>query len=228
MVLFYSLIALCVALAVALLLTAGKTIRLTLWKRLTVLLFGCAAGVAGLNLMYWIENGSFTGRSFFGAYFFGPLGLLLACLVLRVSMEDRKDLLDLSAICLTMALAIMKLHCYREGCCGGRVLWATASGSSVRFPSQLTEAAFALVLTVVLLRFLRRGNYRGRLLPLAYVVYGAGRFLLNLLREVQPFHGMLPAGNLWALLSVLIGVTALYISYLRRVNARQKHAARRH
>lgn len=228
MPIYYILLVLCGALCVAALLIAGRTIRLTLWKKLVVTLVSFVVAYFGVHLMSWIESGSFSGRSFFGAYFIGPVCAFLLCLLLRVPRESRSDLLDLSGPCIVLTMGILKLACYIQGCCRGRVLWTAANGDPVRFPSQLAECAFCVILAAVLLYLIWRGRHRGRVLIYTYIAYGVGRFLLNFLRDVQPFHGMLPSGNLWALLSVLIGVTALYVSYLRRVNAQQKRAAHRH
>lgn len=171
-----------------------------------VLLTAC--GLASVKIMFFIESGGWSGLSFFGAVFFEPVFLLLLALILR---EKWKTLLDLSAPSICGMLMVMKLHCIRFNCCKGRVLFENAAGEAVRFPSQVVELVAALVLAVVLIRMMREEKNRGKIYPLFMVSYGVSRFILNLCRETTPFVWILPAGNFWSLVAIVIGLLWLLI-----------------
>lgn len=172
----------------------------------SVLLTVC--GLTSTKIMYFIERGGWSGQSFFGAVFFVPVFLWLFARLLR---EKWTRLLDLSAPSICGMLAIMKVECFRSGCCKGRILYENAAGEGVRFPSQIVEMVAALVLLAVLMRFLRQPKNHGRIYPLFMLFYGTSRFFLNLLRETKPMVWILPAGNFWSLVAVAIGTAWLII-----------------
>ena len=74
------------------------------------------------------------------------------------------------------------------------------------------EGFAALGITLVLLLLLCRGKHAEKLYPLYLVIYGGTRFVLNFLRETRPFVLAVPAGHLWSLVSILIGLLWLYAS----------------
>lgn len=171
-----------------------------------VLLTVC--GFASVKIMFFIESGRWSGLSFFGAVFLEPVFLLLLALLLR---EKWTTLLDLSAPSICGMLMVMKLECLRSGCCKGRMLFVNEAGKVVRFPSQIVELLAAVALAVVLIRLMRDAKYRGKIYPLFMVLYGGSRFILNLCRETTPFVWILPAGNFWALIAIVIGILWLVI-----------------
>lgn len=171
-----------------------------------VLLTVC--GLASVKIMNYVESGSWSGLSFFGAVFLEPVFLLLLSLLLR---EKWETLLDLSAPSICGMLMVMKVHCMIFNCCKGRVLFENAAGEVVRFPSQIVELLAALALAVVLIRLMRDAGNRGRIYPLFMVLYGGSRFILNLCRETTPFVWILPAGNFWSLIAIVIGIVWLMI-----------------
>lgn len=58
---------------------------------------------------------------------------------------------------------------------------------------------------------MRKQKNRGRIYPWFMVLYGITRFGWNLLRETKPFVWVLPAGNFWSLIAIVIGVLWLLI-----------------
>lgn len=173
------------------------------------------AGVLSVKLMYFIENGSFSGQSFFGAIFFVPLLFVPITLLLRLPY---RSVLDLCAPSICIMLAIMKLECLRSGCCIGKFLYFNADGKGVRFPSRELELAAALIIMAVLIMFIRKGKLGGKIYPVFMIVYGIARFILNWFRETTPFIFGLPAGNFWSIISVIAG--AIWLISLER--SRQK------
>lgn len=187
----------------AVMLLGNRQYRFLHWK---VVLSACVltvVGTAGTKLMVFIENGSWGGFSFYGAVFLVPVGMLLTGRCLRLSGGP---LLDLCALGVCIMLALMKVNCLVSGCCGGRILFLRADGTPVRFPSQIVEGAVALLLMLVLLRLLRGGKYEGRIYPCFMVIYGIVRYILNFLRDTEPVVWILPSGNIWSLLSIVVGV----------------------
>lgn len=227
---FKLLLCLCVVFVFIILYFTKDTIRLPLWKSAVIFLFASASGIVGLKIMRWIEEGVWVGKSFFGAYYFGPIGVVHACLLLRTSLDEIEDMLDVSAPCLCASLAVMKIQCKINGCCQGIVLKTLEDGSLVRFPSQIVECVTALILLIYLLYLIRKGNRRGTVYFRFLIIYGALRFGLNLLRETTPWIWGLSAGCFWALLSFLLGWLFLYLRTLRleavsdRMNSKNKNA----
>ncbi len=179
-----------------------KDYGVSLVKALLISVLLTVFGVFSVLLMFFIENGSFGGVSFFGAVFFVPLFLFPLSLLLKIRYPDY---LDLSAPMICAMLAIMKLNCLRAGCCAGMIL-RYEDGAPVRFPSQIVELIVALVICLLLVGAIKGKILRGALYPAFMILYGATRFALNLLRETEEAFFGLAIGNLWALLSTAVGL----------------------
>ena len=175
-----------------------------------------AAGIIGAKLMAMIESGIWGGKSFYGALFFAPLIMLPVALALRIPYSR---LMDLCAPAECVMLALLKVQCLYDGCCFGRLLGISSSGRAIRFPSQIVECVSALLLMAVLLIIIRRGRAKGTVYPWYMVLYGVMRFILNLFRETTPFIWILPAGNFWSLVSLVLGGALLLIALRRRGRA---------
>ena len=191
--------------------------RFRIWKLLLSTVVLTLAGVLGAYLMAWLESGSFGGRSFYGAVFLPPAIMAFTALLLKLPAEK---LIDLSAVGECIMLAILKVQCIRDGCCGGRPVINPFSGESFIFPSQEVELINALVIMVVLLLIISRRKNTGRIYPLYMIIYGISRFVLNLFRDTSPFVWILPAGTFWSLISIAAGFLWLFV--LRRTRNRKK------
>ena len=182
---------------------------LPIWKTLLSAAVLTVLGVLGAKIMFLLESGFWAGASFYGAVFFPPLFMVLLALLLHV---PPLDLLDLCAPAECVMLAILKIQCAVKGCCGGILLTTTADGVYIRFPSQIVELLNALALMIVLLHFIHKGVWRGRIYPMYMLLYGITRFVFNLLRDTTPFLLGLPAGNFWSLISIMIALIWLYFA----------------
>ncbi len=198
-----------IAMAVVMLLPCCWQVGIPTWKALFSAAVLTVLGVLGAKLMFLLESGFWAGTSFYGAVFFPPLLMVLLALLLRV---PPLDLLDLCAPAECVMLAILKVQCAVNGCCGGMLLTITADGTYIRFPSQIVELFNALALMIVLLHFIHKGVWRGRIYPMYMLLYGITRFVLNLLRDTTPFLLGLPAGNFWSLISIMIALIWLYFA----------------
>ncbi|MBR1409179.1 MAG: prolipoprotein diacylglyceryl transferase [Clostridia bacterium] len=186
------------------------------WKTAILSVLLACAGYTGAKLMFAIEaGGRLDGRSFFGALLFVPPLMVLAALALRMPLGDA---LDLCAPGECVMLALLKVKCLMDGCCAGMILRTTDSGSVIRFPSQISEGGHALLLCGVLMVLIRRGRWRGQVYAWYMILYSVGRFILNLLRETEPFIWILPAGNFWSLITLAAGTTWLLLKRQRAVH----------
>lgn len=188
-----------------------------MWKLPIVSFYLTIAGVLGTLFLYYIENGYIKGTSFYGAVLLVPV-LMLPVLVLRISFHDLMDLIAPSGCAM---VAIMKLDCIRAGCCEG-VLLTKLGLPDTRFPAQLTELAASLAIMVVLLRMQSHpeGKYRGKIYPYYLLLYGVIRFCLNWFRaDLAPFVWILPPGNFWSVIAVVLGAMWLLLLRLRRKNS---------
>ena len=199
-----------IAMAAVMLLPRRWQAGLPMWKTLLSAAVLTALGVLGAKLMFLIESGFWAGTSFYGAVFFPPMIMVLLALLLRV---PPLALLDLCAPAECVMLAILKMQCAVNGCCVGILLTITADGTYIRFPSQIIELLNALVLMVMLLWLIRKGTWQGRIYPIYMLLYGITRFILNLLRDTEPFLLGLPAGNFWSLVAIVIALIWLRLAH---------------
>ena len=184
---------------------------LQIWKLALSSIFLTASGTAGAYLLYFIENGKWGGISFYGSLFVIPILFIVISPLMRIQYGT---LLDISAPCVSFMLALNKVNCVRTGCCKGIILKTNPDGSVERFPSQLVELIAALIICGVLIYLITKCKLRGIVYPSFLVIYGVTRFIFNLLRDVDPWIWILPAGNFWSLASIVLGV--LWIVFARK------------
>lgn len=182
---------------------------ISLWKGLIATILLTVFGTLGTFIMYFIENGGIGGTSFYGAVFLVPAAFALVALLLRIPYGR---IMDLCAIGECIMLALMKVQCQIYGCCGGRLLFTTAEGVNVYFPSQIMELITALVIFTLLLCWALKGKKQGEIYGWYLLIYGVARFVLNIFREAWVTKEMLlPFGNIWSLVAIAIGVIWLVV-----------------
>lgn len=162
------------------------------------------------QILFFVENGEWGGTSFFGAVLLLPLLVMLFSKMKCVSFAKITDLIAPSGLAM---YAVNKLNCYVAGCCAGKLMRFTEYGVPVYFPSQICELSTTLVIVLILFVIERFKIFNGKIYPIALVLYGISRFVLNLYRDSKPFVLGLPIGNIWALISVLVGVLWIFISH---------------
>ena len=181
-----------------------KRYGIRLWKSVPVAVALTITGTIGTYIWYFIEASWFGGRSYYGAVFLVPIAFVYFARLMKIPYGE---LMDFCAPAECVMLAIMKYQCLVDGCCGGKVLLSIAMDGSVVFPSQIVELANALIIMTVLMVMAFTGKWRGKIYPWYLVIYGATRFVLNFLREdTSPLLLCLPAGNLWSLLAIFVGI----------------------
>lgn len=217
--LFYGILAVGFLLTSALYAVSCRN-KVPVWKCVLTGALALGAGYLGARILYSVEHGHWGhgGISFYGSVFLVPAVVALAAWLMRVKPGV---LLDPSAAAISFISVMVKINCLREGCCRGMVLRVDELGEPLtRFPSQIVESCAALVLGVFFLLLLRQKRFNNRLYPMFMVIYGVVRFLLNLLRDTEPFVLGLAAGNFWSLISIGIGAAWLVCSNRRRTPLR--------
>ncbi|MCI9448875.1 MAG: prolipoprotein diacylglyceryl transferase [Clostridiales bacterium] len=200
----------------AVMLYCRKYCEISLVKTIIIAPILMLAGVECDHLMNYIEQGYWSGMSFYGSVLFLPIVFILVALILRVPYGRMMDMLAIAA-CPTLAL--MKLNCFLNGCCYGFVLKEYEDGLTIRFPSQIVELINGVILMFVLLHILKKGNRKGEIYPLFMIIYGTTRFILNFFRgDLRGFLWIIPQGHLWSLISVIIGIIWITVVKERRSN----------
>lgn len=172
------------------------------------------AGIISSYIMAFVESGTWGGRSFYGGVFLVPLFLYPVAKLLRIRYGE---LMDAAAPAASILLSAMKIQCLVDGCCYGRLFMT--SSMSFRFPSQIVECLYAFIMMWFMLFMIKKGNQRNLVCAWWFVIYGTGRFFLNLLRETTPWLGPLPSGNVWSLLAVIIGCIVLIVNKKKKEEA---------
>lgn len=185
--------------------------RIPAWKTIIISVLLTLAGLAGAKLMRFIESGVLTGESYYGAVFFAPILMIVAALLFHVKISD---VLDMCAPAECIMLALLKVNCLIQGCCGGKIF--EAFGESFVFPSQLAEMLNGIVLMFVLLIMIRYEKNREKIYPWYMILYGVTRFILNFFRETEPFVFGIPSGHLWSIVSVIVGIVWIILISMRR------------
>lgn len=154
---------------------------------------------------------------FGGAVFYGGLlgGLAAGLIYLKKAGLDVGLYSDMSAPVIPLFHTFGRIGCFLGGCCYGvpsecGFIFTHSPAEGVngvrRFPIQLVESAFCLLLFLLLWYLLEKGRLKNRLLCLYLTCYPIGRFILEFWRGDEY------RGRLWGLstsqwISVLLVVT---------------------
>ena len=184
-------------------------------------LFGCLSGIyraIGKEETLTMDTVLQTGIVFYGGLF----GLLAVYHVLANRPEKVRspETMDLLIVTVPLFHTIARVGCFFGGCCFGipwkgvfAICYTTRNMSAVvteyRFPVQLAEALFNLILFVYLVILVSRRDWKEKSLTRRYLwIYSTGRFLLEFFRgdAVRGIVGNLSFGQMISLL-VWIGLT---------------------
>lgn len=195
----------------------SKAYRQKLWKSFPIAFILTITGTISTLIWFFIENFHMGGWSFYGAVFIVPIVFVLIAKLFRIPYGD---LMDICAPAECMMLVIMKFQCMMDGCCRGRVMYTTADGVAVAFPSQAVELVNALLVFAVLMILAMRKNNRGTIYLWYLIIYGCTRFVLNFFRSTTPVIFGLSYGTIWSICSVAVGAALLVLIKKKTVNQR--------
>lgn len=191
-----------------------KKVGQPLWKAAILAVALVLTGYYGSELWFFVENGEFGGRSFYGAVLFSPVVFFAVGRLLKIPYADAMDTVA-PAGCLTLAL--VKLQCLRDNCCIGKELYVDARYMVVRFPSQQVEMAAFGIIALILLAISASRKNRGTVFCWFMILYGAARFVLDFYRDIKaPFLFGLSAGSFWSACAFLLGIGSLIAVCLLR------------
>lgn len=184
-----------------------KWYGLAIWKSIVISIALVITGLIGSRIWYYVENGTFRGRSFYGAIFLAPVVFFSVSKIIKIQYGHS---LDFCATAGCLALSLVKIQCLRDGCCDGMVLYLDANYNYVKFPSQIVEMIAFLVIGTILFLVSSKEKNRGKIFPLFLCLYGASRFVLNFFRDgIEPYALGLSAGSFWSLISFVAGCLIL-------------------
>lgn len=200
---------------------------------ITLLLSSIGVGIGG-TLLYGITNIShwhfiFEADSFArfiaavmyifgGSVFYGGLigGIIAGMITVRTKKYPARDITDCAAPAVALFHSFGRIGCFLGGCCYGvesdfgfiyhNSLIESANGVR-RFPVQLLEAGFELVLFTVLWRLLKAKRLKGRLFLVYLLIYPIGRFILEFFRG-DAYRGFIFGLSTSQFISVLLFAAA--------------------
>jgi phosphatidylglycerol---prolipoprotein diacylglyceryl transferase len=193
------------------------------------------SGILGARLAYVLSNFSHYAAHPIevvridrgGLIFYG--GFLGACAAIYVLARIRKEpplgLGDFVVTGLPLGHTLGRVGCLLNGCCYGLpsdVPWRIYTADAFRHPVPLYEAAFNVILYVVLLRMYPRRRRDGDALALYLVLYGAWRYFIEFLRgdERAMWLGMSVAQAV----SLALAAAGLFLWLIPRGRAGTAHA----
>lgn len=137
-----------------------------------------------------------SGMVFYGGFFGALVALLIYCKLNK--HVGRKDVFDIFAVSVPLFHAFGRVGCFFAGCCYGvesefgivtYINTAPAHYGISRFPVQLVEALFNLLIFALLILLYKRNKLHGNLILVYMSLYAHVRFVLEFFRgdEVRGF-----------------------------------------
>ncbi|HVE35985.1 MAG TPA: prolipoprotein diacylglyceryl transferase family protein [Gemmatimonadaceae bacterium] len=152
------------------------------------------------------------GAAQYGALF---IAIPLSIPVLRALGLGLGTFWDAAAFTILVGMAFTRIGCFLNGCCAGRpTRWGirlpNRSGTwERRVPTQLFEAALALLLLVLAVAAWPTRPFSGAVFLLVAGGYGVGRLVLETLRERPPGRGVFSVHHAISLIMVITALTVL-------------------
>jgi prolipoprotein diacylglyceryltransferase len=183
--------------------------------------------LAGARLLYVAANwktyqhdlGRIWDRKDGGLIMYGglPAALVLSLPLLRVLQLNFGAFWDVSAFTILVGMMFTRVGCLLNGCCGGcrseawfSVYLPNREGVwEKRVPTQILEAAWALVLLVSAVAIWPRMPFRGGLFLFGAAGYASARLVMELARERAGEAPRLSLTNVISILTVFFSVSTL-------------------
>jgi phosphatidylglycerol:prolipoprotein diacylglycerol transferase len=162
-----------------------------------------------------------SGLVFYGAVIMGGTAIILMARLLKMKIWE---VADAAGLALLLGLAIGRLGCFLNGCCGGKpssLPWAVTFPGAMEsvHPTQIYELALDLVAFCVLLYLAKRIKKDGELFFLALAAYALIRFSMEFLRV----HTDTLAAPTFQIISVAVFVISIaFLTWGRKVLPEKK------
>lgn len=208
LILIVGIFLMCIVIAIQM-----KWYKVAYWKGIVIAFVLAVTGLLGSRFWYFVENGYFRGRSFYGVIFLAPIVFFFVAKFIKIDYGKTLDFVA-PAGCLTLTL--VKIQCLRDGCCDGVVLFIDENRNYVKFPSQIVEMAVFFVLFIILFIMSKKEKNRGKIFQYFLIFYGISRFVLDFFRDhVSHFAFGLSAGSFWSLCALVLGILWLWLLKLK-------------
>lgn len=182
-----------------------------------------------LNLLSGFkEFVSCLGLIFGGNVFYGGLiGLLLTSVFLVRNKKVNKSLLfDTLAVMIPLFHFFGRIGCFLVGCCYGveSSFGFTFTHSAIgygdgvsRFPIQLVEALFNLILFIILYIYVNKDKFKGYLINIYLFAYPLARFIFEFLRgdKYRGFLFGLSTSQIISILLIIINICVIFVKKRR-------------
>ena len=152
-----------------------------------------------------------TNTNYFGRLLTAPIVVFIVCFILNINYSKTLDLITPGY---PLSLIFSKLACFCAGCCRGIECsfgMYNHKTNAVEFPSQLLEAALALIIFFILLHCRKKAK-EGTMYPTYLILYSSTRFFSEFLREESNVLGPLKTYHLLCLAGIAIGVFGLFVA----------------
>lgn len=172
-----------------------------------------AIGVCSVKVFAFLESGDIGNMSLFGAVFFMPAAYWLGA---RLSKRPYGKVCDVFTPCMLFTLMCARINCIVSGCCSGLVIPRT----HFHFPTRELEILYYIVMLILLVPRVKKGESPGSIYPLYMASYGAFRFIDEFFRTSST--GMLfHLSHVWSAIAFAAGLS-IYIEINARNHQRKK------
>ena len=171
------------------------------------------------------------GDIFGGSVFYGGLigGMLFGYIYLKKKKLPVGECIDIVTPVIPLFHFFGRIGCFLVGCCYGieSKLGFTYDHSLVesanhvnRFPIQLVEASYNLLLFFLLYYLYRKNKMRHKLLGLYLLLYPIGRFIFEFFRGDE-YRGFLFGLSTSQIISIILFIFSIYIIYIKKDEAKK-------
>lgn len=204
---------------------------------LDIAIFSILAGFIGAKLMYVIvefpaflrDPMSVLGSEGFVVYGGIIMGVLTAIVYCRIKKLDFMKYFDLCAPSISLAQGFGRIGCLLAGCCYGRATdaWygivfpesALAPAGVKLIPTQIISSVGNFAIMAVLLWYYKRAKHTGNVGAMYMLLYGIGRFLVEMLRnDSRGAVGMLSTSQFISLFIVAGALVLFQVNKRREQN----------
>jgi len=164
----------------------------------------------------------FNGRAFYGGLF----GALIIGFIIIKKDNNYIKYFDIIAAGIPLFLFFAKLGCFFAGCCYGiqsKIGFRyyntslTETNDIIRFPVQLLESFFCIILFLYLNYLLINNKFKNKLLYLFLLIYSTGRFFIEYLRGDT-------SGGIWFLSTAqIISILIILVVLIKFLILDKKH-----
>jgi len=138
-------------------------------------------GLLGALVAHYIETGHW-GIRYYGTILFVVLSVIPLAKILRIPYGYLMDYVSPEGM---LVISIMKINCWVNGCCDGKVLYYTSEGVAVYFPSQAVETFTAIGILLLIVVMEKMPKAKKYIFPVFLLAYSGTRLVFDSLRADQ-------------------------------------------